>query len=553
MASKIVMCGPCSRLNKSSEGLKYCTDCEDALCTDCTALHSAVKLLASHHLVDVSVTSGNTFNIKKDCNDHEGKYLEFYCSDHDCLICRTCMANTHRTCGKIQPIDVAAEGCRTSSMLENVSKDIASLLISTKALSEDRQKKKTSVGQSKAKVLKEIVKFRQKINYHLDQLENKCCSEVDILESTISKTVGNELSEADKRQHVIQNIWEQVDFFTKHGSESQLFIFLNTVKSDISRQAVSLQDLIPSLETNDIGFEPSNLISVMKTFGSVTKTSIPCSVKYQHPKHMQAQTLTIPQKVPTKFEFEKKVNILKGRITCIAVTIDNKLLLCNDEAKQISLMDETGQHLKSCTVNVTNGYIWGIAIIPGTNEAIVTLPSDRLIQFINITNFTLGRQIHVNINPYGVAVVKDVVIAGSKSGEVVFIERVSGKCLKTLKVGRGQILSIVPGVNDKDELLYCCETGGNMIICLKVDGTRIFSKSLKEPVGVALDSKGNLYVTGYSSNYLHRIISDAKVDAVFLKGFDGLNQPLAVAFNKTFEKLYISNENGKSVLIFNCK
>ncbi|CAG2249529.1 unnamed protein product [Mytilus edulis] len=257
--------------------------CEDALCTDCTALHSAVKLLASHHLVDVSVTSGNTFNIKKDCNDHEGKYLEFFCSDHDCLICRTCMANTHRTCGKIQPIDVAAEGCRTSSMLENVSKDIASLLISTKALSEDRQKKKTSVGQSKAKVLKEIVKFRQKINYHLDQLENKCCSEVDILESTISKTVDNELSEADKRQHVIQNIWEQVDFFTKHGSESQLFIFLNTVKSDISRQAVSLQDLIPSLETNDIGFEPSNLISVMKTFGSVTKTSIPCSVKYQHP------------------------------------------------------------------------------------------------------------------------------------------------------------------------------------------------------------------------------------------------------------------------------
>ncbi|CAC5411468.1 unnamed protein product [Mytilus coruscus] len=295
MASKMVMCDPCSRLNKSSEGLKYCIDCEDALCTNCSDLHSAVKLLASHHLVDVSVTTGSKFNIKKDCNDHEGMCFEFYCPDHDCLICRTCMANMHRTSGKIQPIDVAAKGCKTSSMLEDVSKDIASLLNSTNALLEDRQKKKTSVGQTKAKVLKEIAKFRHDINDHLDQLETNCCSEVDIFERKIRKTVSNELSEADKRQHVIQNICEQVDFVTKHGSESQLFIFLNTVKSDISRQAVSLQDLIPSLETNEIGFESSNLISVMKTFGSLKKSSIPCTVNYQHPKHIQAQTRTIPQ------------------------------------------------------------------------------------------------------------------------------------------------------------------------------------------------------------------------------------------------------------------
>ncbi|VDI47343.1 Hypothetical predicted protein [Mytilus galloprovincialis] len=271
MASKIVMCDPCSRLNKSSEGFKYCTDCEDTLCTDCAALHSAVKLLASHHLVDVSVTTGNTFNIKKVCNDHEDMCYEFYCSDHDCLICRTCIANTHRTCGKIQPIEVAAKGCKSSSILEDVSKDIASLLISTKTLLEDRQKKKISVRQSKAKVLKEIAKFRQDINDHLDQLENKCRSEVDILERIISQTVGNELADADKRQHVIQEIWQQVGFFTKNGSESQLFIFLNTVRSDISRQAASLQDIIPSLETNDLEFEPLDLISVMKSFGSVKK------------------------------------------------------------------------------------------------------------------------------------------------------------------------------------------------------------------------------------------------------------------------------------------
>ncbi|CAG2249530.1 unnamed protein product [Mytilus edulis] len=193
MASKMVMCDPCSRLNKSSEGLKYCTDCEDTLCTDCAALHSAVKLLASHHLVDVSVTTGNTFNIKKDCGDHEGMCYEFYCSDHDCLICRTCMANTHRTCGKIQPIDVAAKGCTSSTMLEDITKEITSLLNATKELVVDRQENKTLVKEIKAKVLKVIAKFRQDINDHLDQLEKKLIYEVDTIDKTNREKARNDL------------------------------------------------------------------------------------------------------------------------------------------------------------------------------------------------------------------------------------------------------------------------------------------------------------------------------------------------------------------------
>ncbi|CAC5411469.1 unnamed protein product [Mytilus coruscus] len=216
-------------------------------------------------------------------------------------------------------------------------------------------------------------------------------------------------------------------------------------------------------------------------------------------------------------------------------------------------MTETGQHLQSCTVN--EGTIWGIAIIPGTEEAFVTLPEKRSIQFFNITSFTLGRQIRLNVSPYGVTVVKDNVIVGSSSGKVVYIDRVSGKCLKTLNIGNGIILSIVSVVNDKDELLYCCEnTGGNMVMCLKFDGTRIFSQLLNGPVFLALDSEGSSYVTAHRSSDLHRLSSDARVDNILLGRSDGLDMPLAVAFNRTFEKLYISNGGkNKSVLIFNCK
>lgn len=251
---------------------------------------------------------------------------------------------------------------------------------------------------------------------------------------------------------------------------------------------------------------------------------------------------------------EKTVNISGGVITCITVTIDNELLICNHETKVISLISETGQHLKSCSV--PDCRIWGITLIPGTDEAVVTLPDNRLIQLFNVTSFTLGKQIGVDVNPYSVAVVKDNVILGSNTGEVVFMERESGKCLKTLKVGSGQILSIVPGVDDKDELLYCCEyKGGNMVICVKMDGTKKFSQPFKGPLDLALDLKGNSYVTVFFSSELHRLSSNGQVDDILLRTSEGFDGPLAVAFNKTFEKLYISSRGpvNKGVLVFNCK
>ncbi|XP_071162551.1 uncharacterized protein [Mytilus edulis] len=456
MASKMVMCDPCSRLNKSSEGLKYCTDCEDTLCTDCAALHSAVKLLASHHLVDVSVTTGNTFNIKKDCGDHEGMCYEFYCSDHDCLICRTCMANTHRTCGKIQPIDVAAKGCRSSTMLEDITKEITWLLNATKELVVGRQENKTLVKEIKAKVLQEIAKFRQDINDHLDQLEKKLIYEVDTINKTNREKARNDLSEADKRQNDIKLMLQQVDFFTKHGSESQLFIHLNTVKPDVTKQAQSFQELIPCLESYDIDFEATDLISVIRSFGSVKIKSSSCKVAYQFPKHMQAQTQDVRQKVPTKFELEKKVSILVGRITCIAVTNDNKLLLCNDgiDKDKVSLWTETGHHIKSCTAA---GRPFGIAVVTETDEAVVTLSNVRSMQFINLTTVTIGRQIDIDVSrPHGIAVIRDSVYVGSCDGKVSIINIVSKKCVKTVVIGIGYITAVIPFVKDREELLYCC-------------------------------------------------------------------------------------------------
>ncbi|CAG2220731.1 unnamed protein product [Mytilus edulis] len=218
-----------------------------------------------------------------------------------------------------------------------------------------------------------------------------------------------------------------------------------------------------------------DIIFVIRSLEFVKVTSFPCPVTYQHPKHMQAQTGEVYQIVPTQFEFGKKVPIPLGRITCMTLTDDNILLLCNDMTSEnnISAWTETGQYLQSYTC--TKGRVFGITIISGTDEAVATLPDNELLQFINLTTFTGGKQIEVpGVRPYGVAVVKDKVLVGCGDGKISFIELNTEECHQTLNVGSGIISSLIPVVDDKDELLYYCEhTGGNLVSCIKFDGTRI--------------------------------------------------------------------------------
>ncbi|XP_063427146.1 uncharacterized protein LOC134710690 [Mytilus trossulus] len=485
--------------------------------------------------------------------------LEFFCTDHDCLVCRSCMADTHRTCSKILPIDVAAKGIKSSVMFDDISKDIAAIRKSAKELVEDRQKNKNRVGQTKELSQQKITKIRHEINKHLDKLENKLSSDMDTMERELDEKASTGLSKAKTTEKDIEDIWEHINFLTKHGSERQMLIILNSVRSEVTKHSTNLQELILSQVKNGLDFEQVDMISAFSSMGLVKQTSTPCSVSYQPPKQMQAQIQQTQRKVPTKFEFEKKVTIPLGRISCIAVTDDNRFLLCNDMVSpfknNIIACNDTGEQIQARTISKR---VYGIAIIPQTEEAVVSLPDVKIIQFVNIVSLVPGRQLRVFIEDssiYGIAVVRDSIIVGGSCGNVHFIEKMKGKCLKTIKIGTRTISSLVPFISAKDDVIYCCEyRGSKKVYCMKLDGTLISSYELDDPMGISLDSKRNMYVTCHNSHDLHRLSSDCKIDNILLKKSNGLDQPMSIAFNKTYSKLYISNSGyDTSLLVFNCK
>ncbi|VDI40669.1 Hypothetical predicted protein [Mytilus galloprovincialis] len=158
MASNILICGTCYRRSKTIEAVKYCTDCEDGFCSECLDFHENMKVATSHHVIDIKVVDEITFNISKFCKVHSDMVLEYFCSDHDALCCRSCMANDHRSCDKIIPIEVAAKDVKSSIMYEEVITDVCTLGTAVSELGDKKKKSVSTLGDSK-------VNYQQEVQY----------------------------------------------------------------------------------------------------------------------------------------------------------------------------------------------------------------------------------------------------------------------------------------------------------------------------------------------------------------------------------------------------
>ncbi|CAC5377879.1 unnamed protein product [Mytilus coruscus] len=547
------ICGLCSRMDKLATAVKFCTDCEDSLCTDCVHTHKAIKALASHHLINNEVQIDKAFSIKNTCIDHPDMSLEFYCPKHESLCCRTCSVNTHRTCGKILPIGVASRGIKTSVMLNDATEDLKALLKTAKQLEEDRTKNKENIGKAKVTTLQEIAKFKSEVIQELDQLEKKLMVEVDETEKRLTRKAESDLSDIEIRRKAIKDMSEQLEILTTHGSEIQIMILLNTIRVDICKQENDFQDIIPSYECSEINFKASAIKSTLNSLGSVELKFVPCSIVHRPHKHAEAQIPSEYDKMPLKQKNKKfDVPYRNGYIFSILVTNDNRLLLCFSgvKSKALSLWSKTGDHIQDCALTES---AWGITMIPGTHEAVVTLPSINAVQFVDITSMIPGTVMKVPNTAYGVTVIKDILVLGGK-GKVYFLS-MTGFHLKTFNVGSDYLLSLKA---NKANMIYCCETSSSALHCIDINGTVIFSyksPDFKGPVDLAFDGKENLYVITRKSNKLHRLSLNGMLLDILLKAEDGLRQPYAVAFNKNYTKLYIANgyhREDKQVLVFDC-
>jgi hypothetical protein len=248
----------------------------------------------------------------------------------------------------------------------------------------------------------------------------------------------------------------------------------------------------------------------------------------------------------TEFIKEDEIKLKPGvtyHLTDMAVTSDNKLLLCNYSDKKVYIYKDYKTYEDE--ISLTSGP-WCITVVPCTDKAVVGLPRERSIQFINTTNNTKDNEINIGEECGGVTAVKDKIYIGGR--DKVIILNIDGSLVRKIATNGGFNYNLL--YNERNDQLLLRQNGG--LCCINLDGHVIYRYDISGGDRLAVDQQGHVYICGRYSHDIHRLSPDGTFRDIVLSKHDGVDKPRSITFNNDFTKLFIIN-GGKTVLVYSCK
>jgi hypothetical protein len=415
-------------------------------------------------------------------------------------------------------------------------------------MEENRDENRKLLKQKKLLIIKQISAAKSKVLKYLDDIEERSITEVGSAQEKNEEKINKEKHEICQLISILKDIKQELEFLKDHGSNNQLFLTLRKQITNIQKTDKKIHDMSSAINEIDMEFKEIKNVNI-ETIGSLSQITRPCPIKY---KSMNAQHQQVHQdrrQTLTEFIKEDEVKLKRGELydlIDIAVTSDNKLLLCNfesDHRKVYIYKDyKTYEDEISFTCQPSS-----ITVVPCTDKAVVTLPCDESIQFINTTNNTKENKIEfIGEWCWSVTAVKDKIYIGA-SDKVLILNTDGSRVREITPDGHNHNLLY----NERNDQLLLRQN--ERLCCINLDGHVIYRYDISGLRGLAVDQQGYVYISGEDSDDIHRLSPDGTFRDIVLSEHDGVDKPLNITFNNDFTKLFIINEDGKTVLVYSCK
>jgi hypothetical protein len=285
----------------------------------------------------------------------------------------------------------------------------------------------------------------------------------------------------------------------------------------------------------------------IETIGSLSQITRPCPIKYKSMKAQHQQVKVDRSQTLTEFIKEDEINLPPGELynlMDIAVTSDNKLLLCNDAPSHPKVYIYKDYKTYEDEISFTSEP-WCITVVPCTDKAVVGLPGEASIQFINTTNNTKDNKINIGEVCLSVTAVKDNIYIGGHNK--VIILNTEGTRIREIATHGGYNYNLL--YNERNDQLLLRQNEG--LCCINLDGHVIYRYDISGWRGLAVDQQGHVYICG--ADDIHRLSPDGTFRDIVLSKHDGVDGTQSITFNNDFTKLFIINREGKTVFVYSCK
>ena len=480
---------------------------------------------------------------KINCEIHTDVQIDHFCSQHDVVCCRVCLSDSHRSCESVLPLDSASKDVRNSSLLSDTLEEQDYMTETLQKIEENRDENKKLLKQKKSLIVKQISAAKSKVLKYLDDIEERLITEVESVQEKNEEKINKEKHDICQLTSILKDNKKELEFVKDHGSNNQLFLTLRKQITIIQKTDKKIHDMSSAINEIDMEFKEIKNVNI-ETIGSLSQITRPCPIKYKSMKAQHQQVEVDRSQTLTEFIKEGEVNLKPGEsyITDMAVTSDNKLLLCNYSDDKVDIYKDYKTYEDE--ISLTSGP-WGITVVPCTDKAVVTLPDEESIQFINTTNNTKDNKINIGEVCGGVTAGKDKIYIGGI--DKVIILNIDGSFVREIATTNDGINNNLL-YNERNDQLLLRQIG--RLCCINLDGHVIYTYDISGYRGLAVDQQGHVYISG--ADDIHRLSPDGTFRDIVLSKHDGVDDPRSITFNNDFTKLFIINR-GKSVLVYSCK
>jgi hypothetical protein len=484
---------------------------------------------------------------KINCEIHTDVLIDYFCSQHDVVCCRACLSDSHKSCESVLPLDSASKDVKNSSLLSDTLEEQDYMTETLSKMSENRDENRKLLKQKKSLIIKQISAAKSKVLKYLDDIEERLITEVASVQEKNEEKINREKLEICQLTSILKDNKQELEFLKDHGSNNQLFLTLRKQITNIQKTDKKIHDMTSAINEIDMEFEEIKNVNI-ETIGSLSQITRPCPIKYKSMKAQRQQVQLDRRQTLTEFIKEGEVNLKRGELydlTDMAVTSDNKLLLCNFESSHPKVYIYKDYKTYEDEISFTSRP-YCITVVPCTDKAVVTLPGEKSIQFINTTNNTKDNKITIGEMCRGITAVKDKIYIGGY--ETVLILNTDGSRVREIRT-RGNNNNLL--YNERNDQLLLRQL--YRLCCINLDGHVIYRYDISGYRGLAVDQQGHVYISGGDSHDIHRLSPDGTLRDIVLSKHDGVDKPRGITFNNDFTKLFIINREGKTVLVYSCK
>jgi hypothetical protein len=399
-------------------------------------------------------------------------------------------------------------------------------------------------------IVKQISAAKSKVLKYLDDIEERLITEVESVQEKNEEKINKEKHDICQLTSILKDNKQELEFVKDHGSNNQLFLTLRKQITIIQKTDKKIHDMSSAINEIDMEFKEIKNVNI-ETIGSLSQITRPCPIKYKSMKAQHQQVEVDRRQTLTEFIKEDEIKLKPGELynlTDMAVTSDNKLLLCNSESSHHKVYIYKDYKTYEDEISFTS-QPWGITVVPFTDKAVVTFPEENSIQFINTTNITKNNKINIGEWCWGVTAVKDKIYIGGY--DKVIILNTEGSLVREITTNRGLNYNVL--YNERNDPLLLRQDG--RLCCINLDGHVIYRYDISGVRGLAVDQQGHVYISG--ADDIHRLSPDGTFRDIVLSKHDGVDRPWSITFNNDFTKLFIINNGsflgGKTVLVYSCK